>query len=494
MRMQSSPIGRAKVRKFLLAAGAVFLTMILTIAGAVVLHKPCPEGKIVVASGGGGGAYNELAEVYKRELARYGVETELRPKVEGSDTLKGLFSQFKAEFSSFDESTADIQAGFIKGGFAGSLQGRLSSAKEQFWHQRLADNLRSVGRLFYEPIWVFTPATEKIVSLRELKNRRIYVGTAIGGARRVARHLLKANGVDASNSTLIEQDLPEDAGPLLSRDADAAIVIAAAESLTIQKLLRNPKLRLMDFAAEAEAYTNRFPALSKLMLRQGAVEFDPDIPSIDITLIATSAVLVVRADLHPALVNLLTNAVIHNPKSGTDKAGDPILFYRAGEFPNGNDPEFELHPGARQLYKTGELPMLLRSLAPMAKTLGLPFWVTAFASEHGAHTVLLLIPILSILVPLMRILPALYNWMQRRSLLYWYRQLKTLEHNIDSEPTENHLAEKQAELERIDAAVSRIRVPLYFSDQLYDLRSHIDLVRRRLTPRPSAPMRAVAAE
>jgi TRAP-type uncharacterized transport system substrate-binding protein len=482
------------VRKFLLAAGAVFLTLILTVAVAIVLHKPGPDGKIVIATGGGGGAYHELAELYKRDLARYGVEAELRPRVEGNDTLKALFAQFKAEFSSFDESTADIEAGFIKGGFAGSLQGRLSSAKEQFWHQRLEDNVRSVGRLFYEPVWVFTPTGEKIGSLRELKNKKIYIGTAVSGSRRVARHLLQANGVDATNATLIEQDVPEDAAPLLARQADAAIVIAAAELPIIQKLLRNPKLSLVDFAGEADAYTNRFPSLSKLVLKQGAVEFDPDTPSTDITLIATSAVLVVRADLHPSLVNLLANAVIHNPKSGTDKAGDPILFYRAGEFPNGNDPEFELHPGARQLYKSGELPILLRSVAPMAKSLGLPFWVTAFASEHGAHTVLLLIPILSILVPLMRILPTLYNWMQRRSLLYWYRQLKTLEHNIDIEPTENHLAEKQAELERIDAAVSRIRVPLYFSNQLYDLRSHIDLVRRRLTPRFSTPMRAVAAE
>jgi hypothetical protein len=40
------------------------------------------------------------------------------------------------------------------------------------------------------------------------------------------------------------------------------------------------------------------------------------------------------------------------------------------------------------------------------------------------------------------------------------------------------------ELDRIDAAVSRASVPLPFSDQLYDLRAHIDLVRRRLQLMP----------
>ena len=51
-----------------------------------------------------------------------------------------------------------------------------------------------------------------------------------------------------------------------------------------------------------------------------------------------------------------------------------------------------------------------------------------------------------------------------------------------------HLAEKQEALDRIDAAVSRIRIPLPFSDQIYDLRSHIDLVRRRLTTKTPSPL------
>jgi hypothetical protein len=39
---------------------------------------------------------------------------------------------------------------------------------------------------------------------------------------------------------------------------------------------------------------------------------------------------------------------------------------------------------------------------------------------------------------------------------------------------DKHLSEKQAEIERIEEAVSHIRFPLTFSDQLYNLRSHIE--------------------
>src|SRR5207244_2530864 len=152
-----------------------------------------------------------------------------------------------------------------------------------------------------------------------------------------------------------------------------------ADNDKVQQLLRVPDIRLMDFSLEAEAYTNRFPALTKVVLRTGAVEFEPLTPSADITLLATTAALVVRTDLHPALVSLLTYAVVHNPKLGFDKVGDPVLFHRAGEFPTVNDPEFEVANQARPIYKTGELSLVLRVLAPMSKRAGLPFSATAFA-------------------------------------------------------------------------------------------------------------------
>jgi hypothetical protein len=474
-----------RVRNFLLAISGIAILLVVLLWGVITHFNPGPQGKIVIATGGSEGAFHEMAERYKKDLARYGVELELRPKVEGTDTLKALFPQYKSEFQSFDEGTADIEAGFAKGGFSGSLYGRLATEREQVWHQRQVDNLRSVGRLFYEPIWVFSRSGEPIKSLRELKGKKIYVGAPVSGARRIATHLLKASGVDKTTATLIEKDFPADAEPLIAGEADAAILILPPDSSKIQRLIRSRKIRLMDFSPEAEAYTSRFSSLNKVILRQGAIEFDPDTPAADITLLASSAALVVRTNLNTSLQTLLASAVIRNPKPGVDKTGEPILFHRAGEFPHINDPEFEVAPAVRQLYKAGGLPVLLRATAQMNAMLGLPFWPAAFLNEHGTHTVLLLIPLISILVPLFHYLPILYKWSVRRRLLAWYRQLKALELSIETDP-DAHVAEKQAALDRIDAAVTRIRVPLPFLDQSYDLRSHIDLVRRRLDMRTAS--------
>jgi len=471
------------------ASAVTVLVAGLGIGGLAVVHNAQRldhEGRIVIAAGNS--QYMELAERYQRTLAQYGVQVEVRRTTrvqdkEGHSKLRPLEGRLTLRALVDDDS--GITAAFVKGDLVGSLQGRLASEKQKGRHAEYA-KLRSLGRLFYEPVWVFTRGDLPITTLRDLKGKRIMIGTLDSGSRGIARQLLKANGVvGKETATFIDDDLPADAGPLLTGAADAAILVVAADSDKIQQLLRVPNIRLMDFTPEAEAYTNRFPALGKVVLRKGAVEFDPLLPTDDITLLSTSVALVVRPDMQPALVSLLTYAVVHNPKSGIDKNGDPVLFYRAGEFPSGSDPEFEVANEARVVYKTGELPVVLQKFGPKAHDAGVPFSYTAFVNEQWAG-LLAVITVIAIALPMFRAIPALYVWIVRRRLVYWYRQLKALERSLDSGGARYDAAALHAEFERIDSHVKRIRVPMYYSNQLYDLRGHIDLVRQRLAVRPEA--------
>lgn len=433
------------------------------------------EGKIVLATGNLP-HYQELGASYEKALEFYGVDVQMRPAVEGFETLKGLVSD-----------PPQFDAAFIKGGLVGSMQGRLARSKAQEWQQKEIGKLRSVGRLFYEPIWVFVRSDFSGQSLRDLKGKPVLTGTRESGGRRIAAQLLRANGVEFNrdNPLMIAEDLAPDGSQLLTGKADAAFLIQPADSDLIQSLLHVQGIRLLNFALEADAYANRFPALTKVMLNRGAVEFEPLTPPEDITLLATSTALVVRADLDPSLISLLSFAVLQNPRPGFDKAGDPVLFHRPGTFPHISDPEYRVPEETRQVFKSGELPVALRSIAPAVKEAGFPFSVAAFISNHGAQTVLLLIPSLVILLPILRTIPSVYSWTVRRRLFYWYQQLKTLERQLDN-PVDGDLAAYQAEIERIDAGVRRIRYPLNFSDQFYHLRLHINLVRDRLFQKPKA--------
>ncbi|MBX9926176.1 MAG: ABC transporter substrate-binding protein [Hyphomicrobiaceae bacterium] len=471
-----------KVRSFALSVLAVLAAIAGAIWLTVLIVKPGPDGRIIIASGGSEGAYNELALQYQKQMAKFGVDVELRPLTGGAATITGLFGS----------GTSEIDGGFVKGGIAGSLQGRYATPEERALHDKQVDNLLSIGRLFYEPIYVFyrrTAADAKLArSLSDFKGRKIWIGAPEGGAKRIVLKLLNANGVDEKNSKIVEQELSDDAKPLLNGEADVAFLILPPESPKIFKLMRTPDILLMNFADEADAYVSRFPYLSKLVMHQGAVELAPDIPSADITLLSTSVALVVKKSVHSALVSLLADAVMDNPRRGFDRDGEPILFHRAGQFPNASDPEYEVARDAKIMYKVGELPFLLRAVAPFNERMGIPFWVTAYLHEHGTRTLLILIPLLSIALPLARFLPMLYTWTVRRRLLHWYKQMKALETSLDEHPavTSAQIADARTELDRIDQGVSRIKIPLEFSDQYYDLRSHIDLMRRQLDPRGTA--------
>lgn len=443
------------------------------------------EGLVVLGTGGSDGAYEELAKTYEKELARNGIRLQLRTDLQGSDLLKSL-----------RDPNSGVDGGIMKGGFLGSMTGRLASVRARDRHETETANVVSIGRLFLEPIWVFTRGDLPIQSLRDLEGKRIITGLRQAGARRVALQMLRANGVNRDNSVLQEKELSEDAKELLSNEADAAVLILPPEADRIQKLLRVPNIRLMNFAPEAAAYTSRFPALTSVTMPRASIEFDPPVPSADITLIATSSALVVRRSTHPVIRSLLAHTVLHHPKSPFDKSGDPVLFYRAGQFPSADDPEYEVPTDVRQVYKSSEMPFLLRVVAPMNEKLGLPFSLTTFTAAYGLQGVMLLIPVLTLLWPVTKAVPALYRWTIRRRLLYWYRELKQVEREVEHADEAAEISTQLAELDRVEKRVARIRVPLEFSDQFYDLRGHIDLVRQLLTQRMASvrAATAVAAE
>ena len=185
---------------------------------------------------------------------------------------------------------------------AGFVQGGLASSKD-------TPGLLSVGRIAYEPLWVFYTGSAKLERLTDLKGKRILVGPAGGGTSGLALRLLAANGITGRNR---DADQPRAAG--LCRHARQrarrmrAFSCSRPRRRTIQRLLRTPNVGLMSFA-NADAYIQRFPFLSRLVLREGVVDFAANIPPADTTLIATTAAVLVREDAHRALVNLLAQAL-----------------------------------------------------------------------------------------------------------------------------------------------------------------------------------------
>ena len=91
----------------------------------------------------------------------------------------------------------------------------------------------------------------------------------------------------------------------------------------------------------------------------------------------------------------------------------------------------------------------------------------------------LLLPLVALFIPLIKIMPPIYRWRMRSRVFRWYRELQAIDiglfHNIQT--PQAHYA---AELDRIEQEGAKVDIPLSFADELFDLRLHIELIRRRL--------------
>ena len=95
----------------------------------------------------------------------------------------------------------------------------------------------------------------------------------------------------------------------------------------------------------------------------------------------------------------------------------------------------------------------------------------------------MLLPIATIALPLVKLLPQLYQWRIRQRILNWYAQLKRLENRLNADRVMTNADQHRADIEHIEEAVSTIPVPLRYSTELYDLKSAVALVRQRIMAR-----------
>src|SRR5262249_44997966 len=99
---------------------------------------------------------------------------------------------------------------------------------------------------------------------------------------------------------------------------------------------------------------------------------------------------------------------------------------------------------------------------------------------------------LALLIPLIGMSPWIYTWRNRARIYRSYGELKALEARMATEPKPSRVAEYEAALDRIEAALLQVRVPLAFANEVYTLREHIAMTGRALTALGALGWRAPA--
>ncbi|TXG97944.1 MAG: TAXI family TRAP transporter solute-binding subunit [Rhodocyclaceae bacterium] len=435
----------ARIKAGLLSLRDLFATAwwIVLVAGigfavAYQFVEPAPPKKIVITTGGESGAYYQFAKRYATILARNGITLEVLASAGSLQNIERL----KAD---------EAQVAFVQGGVVPPKED--PDAEDD-------SGLLSLGSLFYEPVWVFYRSDKELTRLTELRGKRIAIGQEGSGVRQLAQQLLVANEIPLDGKLVPVAGLNA-AEELQQGRVDAAFIIAAESAPVVQVLLRSPGVKLMSFAQD-RAYQRRFPFLTKLTFPRGVADLVRDFPPDDIKVLAPTANLIIRDDLHPALQTLLLQAAseVHG-KSG--------FFQDAGEFPSYMDQMLPLSPEAARYFKSG--PSFLQRY--------LPFWLAVLVDR----LIVMLVPVFVLLIPLLKVAPAIYNWRVRSKVFRIYGELKFLEDDLKNHFDPAKLDDYRSRLDSIDDEASVLHVPLGFTDLTYTLREHVNLVRGILDKR-----------
>jgi len=424
-----------------LSTATIIIIGILASVAAFMFFNTAAPRTLTISSGPAGSTFQRHAERYQKILAKEGVTLKILPSDGSQDNLHRLADP---------KSKVDI--GFVLSG---------ETDKKNY------DSLMSLGSVNYQPLMVFyTGKPHQLIS--EFKGRHLNIGPEGSGTNNLALEILKANGIEPGKDTRLDQtDIADPTIDLHSGRIDAIFLMGdSTDSTVLRKLMLDEKVRMFNFV-QADGYVRRIKTLHKLWLPRGAIDLGEDIPAADVELVGPTVQLIARDSLHPALSDLLLEAA-------REVHGTAGLYRKRGEFPAQYEGEFRSSPDANRYYQSGK-SFLYRTF---------PFWLASLI----ARILAVLVPLVLVLVPLVKIAPAIYRWRFSSRIYRWYRVLLELERDafkpgVSAERREELLRQ----LDHIETAVNRITIPAPFGDLFYGLRSHISIVRNTLKSGSATP-------
>ncbi len=414
--------------------GPILTLCVLGIVVALHFVRPAPPDSLTIASGPAGSRFSIVAQQYQKILARNGITLHILATQGSLDNLDRLAA-----------ANGGVDVAFVQSGVS-----KVDADTD----------LISLGSVFYQPLPIFYRSPKPLARLSQLRGHRIAIGPPGSGTRSLALALLEANGIEPGGRTeLLEREGEAARSALLHGQADAIVLSGdSAAPATIREMLHAPGIRLFDFP-QADAYVRRFRYLSKLELPPGTFDLGENLPPTRINMLAPTVELVAHSSLHPALSDLLIEAAI-------EVHGRATLLQQAGQFPTPLMHDFPISADAARYYKSG------RSFAYRF----LPFWLASLLDR----ALVLLVPIVVVVIPSLRYLPALYNWRIKNRINRRYGQIMALERQALGELSAEQRAALLERLAQIEKAVIALKVPGSHADQTYVLREHLQFVRENL--------------
>ena len=263
------------MRLWILFGGAVALAVLVG-----VLARLHPPGSLLLAAGPAGGAYETVAQDYAEILARDDIQLDILDTA-GSVENAGLLN------------AGEVDAAFLQGGI------RVD-----------ANRAEAVGAVFFEPLIFLVNEGADIPRNPALwSGLRINSGAPGSGTAAAFRDFEQAVGLSEADNAHFSIAYVDAAAALLAGALDIAVFVAPIEAPYLKAAYEEPGLRVLALD-HVEAISRRLEYATVVTVPAGGMSLDPVLPPRPINLVAIEARLVVRPDLHPALINRLAMAAI----------------------------------------------------------------------------------------------------------------------------------------------------------------------------------------
>jgi TRAP-type uncharacterized transport system substrate-binding protein len=397
--------------------------------------KPAPPEKVLMATGTGG-SYKVLGEKYKAYFARRGIELKLVETNGSKENLQHLIDR-----------KDPIQAAFVQGGMIG------------------VDNLsgvQSLGSIDYEPLWIFyrkNTFNESIhVSDRDIAKLRINIGAVGSGTHAQAVTILKQNHLNPLATNLSSLNSTDAVNAIERGEIDAVLLVDGYESPNVQRLIKNPNIRLVTFS-RADAYTRLLPYFEELSVPMGGFDLGANNPDHPIQLISTTTNLLIDDRLHPAIQVLFLEAAkeINGAKS---------YFSKAGQFPVYMNSEAPLSDEAKFFYEKGT-PTLMKYL---------PFWMAEFLERMF----FLLLPFAAFAYPIIKSIPSYRTNLAKKQINSIYKELDKFEQNTIKTFDPHRRNEYIEVLNEMERRVLASKAAKLATADCYSLRNNIEFIRNAI--------------
>jgi TRAP-type uncharacterized transport system substrate-binding protein len=410
----------------------VIATLACLILLAILLRFifPAPPHHLRIAAGSQGSYFHDVAAAYQTALAKEGITLEIVQTLGALDNLQ-LVKDGKVDL-------------------ALTHDGLVLTIDEP--------QLRSLGSISYEPMWVFRrKGTPTVTDLTQLKGMRVNIGPEGSGVRLLAIKLLSLSGVTPLNTRFLGVSAMESIELMNAGHLDIGFFMDPPENDIIKSLFISQDILEVDLK-NADAFHRNLRFLHVTPLAPSTIDLASAQPSTEFRTVSVTNIVTVNRQLHPAIQYLMLSIMdkVHHA---------PSLISTEGEFPSDKDVGLPLSDEAEIFYGKG-MPFLSQYL---------PFELASIVERLSKS----LLPFFLVIFPVLKFIPSIMKWRTSRKFSKLYRSLVDVETLMRTRTDQISDVEYEFMLNRIEEKIGLENLSLS-SSEVYVLREHIELVRGQI--------------